>query len=344
MKKALSALLCLCMLLCLSACGDDSQSDLPEGYQLASDPATDGFALYLPDTWTVYRAGNICCGYATSLDRSSVSASPVVSALSPKAYFAASESSYATTFTDFSIEEESEADLCEREAYSVRFTAAFDGVNYCFRQAIVDGGDGLLFVLTCQASTDVDSRLGTSRYAQHETEFADIIAYFSVSGTPAQRPEPIFEGEAPEGMKIASSKKILGCSLAVPESWVITVSDGAVQAAAADGANVGLAKMTPTSTVVKECFDDLVAAYRKLYTEVTVLTEPAEAESVGGYPAYRFRLQIRRGEEVYLTEQLMLAKNTFVGGGAYLLTYTATADTFESHAEEWAAIVEAFAY
>jgi len=346
MKKALLVLLLLALLCPLVACDKGEDSDIPEGYMLASDPDADGFILYLPDTWTAYESGRLRCGYATSLDRSSVTATSVVSALTPKAYYAASAEGYARTFTDIAVEEESEDAIDGRTAYSVRFTCRYDSKGYCFRQTIIDGGDGLLFVVTCQACTDVEERLGTSRYAQHETEFADILANFSVVGAPAVRPEPSFEGTAPAGMKIASDKTILGCVLCVPESWRITVSSGTVQAACDDGANVGLAAMTPTATTASECFENLVKGYRSIYGEenVRVITEPGEAETVGGYPAYRFRLEITRADGVFVTEQLMLLHNVPLGGNAYLLTFTAASGVFESHTDDFAKITEAFSY
>lgn len=346
MKKALLALLILALLCPLVACDKGEESDIPEGYVSASDPTADGFILYLPDTWTIYESGGLRCGYATSLDRSSVTATSVVSALSPKDYFAASADGYDRTFSDLTVEEESEEASDGRAAYSVRFVCRYDGKGYCFLQKIIDGGDGLLFVVTCQASTDVEERLGTSRYAQHETEFADILSYFSVTGTPAVRPEPSFEGTAPAGMKIASDKTILGCVLCVPENWRITVSSGAVQAACDDGANVGLSAMTPTATTATECFENLVKGYRSIYGEenVRILTEPGEAETVGGYPAYRFRLEITRADGVFVTEQLMLLHNALIGGNAYLLTFTAASGVFESHAADFTGITEAFSY
>lgn len=346
MKKVLLVLLTLLLLCTLVACGKEEDSDIPDGYMAASDPASDGFVLYLPDTWTIYEDGGMRCGYAASLDRSSVTATSVVSALSPKDYFTASRDGYARTFTDISVEEENEEAADGRAAYSVRFTCRYDGKGYCFYQKIIDGGDGLLFVVTCQASTDVEERLGTSRYAQHETEFADIVAYFAVTGVPAVRPEPSFEGSAPAGMKIASDKMILGCVLCVPESWRITVSSGAVQAVCDDGSNVGLSAMTPTAATVSECFENLLKGYRSIYGEenVRVLAEPGEAEKVGGYPAYRFRLEITRADGVFVTEQLMLLHNSLLGGNAYLLTFTAKADLFDSHTDEFASITEAFSY
>ena len=351
MKRFLVLFLLFSLLLpCLAGCSQTADSDAPEGYQLISDATLDGFSLYVPQGWTSYYTGNLCCAYVSSIDASSISCGAVVSALSPKEYFEASRADYEATFTDFSVLEQSDSKINGKEAYTVAFTGAlsqkeqnsgeYKDVAYGYRQAIVDGGEGILFVLTCQANAVKADENTASRFEQHSQSFIDIIGYFKVNGAPQARPEPSFDAEAPEGMKCASDKRILGCLVFVPSSWSIEISDGLVAAKAQDGTNVQAMKLF-NNILLKEYFQGLVDSYKQAYEKVVVEQMPSidAPEHINGYMALRLKLTVTHQGQVYYVEQVMIRDAAGLNQGAYLFTFTAKTENAQQHMAEWEAIV-----
>ena len=335
------SLVCLLALSMLVGCGQAQSEGTPEGYILASDPALDGFSLYVPQGWTSYTSADICCAYVSSIDPSSVSCTAVTSALSPKAYFEASLPDYQDKFANFSIIEESESDLSGASAYQVAFTGEYLEVSYGYRQAIVDGGDGLLYVLTCQATTTKAEGQTLSRFEQHSQSFIDLIGYFKVEGTPDTRPEPSFDTPAPEGMKCASDKGILGCLVFVPESWEVKVSDGLVTAVAQDGSNVQAMQLF-TNGKLSEYFENLVKQYEKMYDSVTVVSMPdmQAPEQFGQNPGFRLSLLVEQDGVSFTVEQVMLRDAAGLRQGAYLFTFVAKTENAEAHKAAWQSILD----
>ena len=325
----------------LTSCGQSQNDGAPEGFILASTPEVDGFTLYVPQGWTPYYTGDICCAYASTLDSSSVSCAAVSSALTPKAYFEASLPDYQNRFGNFTVSEESESKIADRTAYHVAFTGDYKEVSYGYRQAIVDGGDGILFVLTCQAETTKAEGQTLSRYEQHAQSFVDLISHFKVNGAPQKRPEPTYETEAPEGMKCASDKRILGCLVFVPQSWTVTVSDGLVSAVAEDGSNIQAMQLF-TQGKLKDYFENLVKDYEKTYDSVTVVSMPnvEQPETIGGNAGFRLQLTVTHEGQTFTVEQVMLRDAKGLRQGAYLFTFVAKSENAAKHQADWQRILE----
>ena len=342
MKRYLRIIFLL-LLLCsmLVSCGQGTDTDAPDGYVLASDPTKDGFTLYIPQGWTSYYTGALCCAYVSTLDASSVSCTAVASALSPKEYFNTSLSEYQSLYANFSIVEESESKISDRAAYQVAFTGDYKEVSYGYRQAIVDGGEGLLYVLTCQATTTKSEGQTQSRYEQHNQSFIDIVGYFKVNGTPEKRPEPTYDTPAPEGMKCASDKGILGCLVFVPQNWNIQISDGLVCAVAEDGTNVQVMQLFNNSKL-SEYFDNLIKDYENTYDKVTVVSKPdiQAPENFGANTGYRLTLTVSHKGETFTVEQVMLRDAQGLRQGAYLFTFVAKTQNADVHLTEWQRILD----
>ena len=337
-------ILCLVIMLFLASCGTNQTSDVPEGYVLASIPQQDGFSLYVPDGWTTYYTGDILQVYVSSVDRSSLSVATVDSALTPKEYFEASRSGFEQKYTDFTIVEQDEAQLSGKDAFHVFFTATYQEIPYGFRQAIIDGGDGLLFVLTCSAENVTTEQLPTSRLAQHQKDFVDIVAYFTVTGKPQERPEPTFACEnTPQGMKCAGDETVLGCHFFVPESYTISISDGAVMAVAEDGSNVQLMPLQESD--YHNYLKSLLDQYKKIYQNITVICAGDTVEYVGEMPILRLALTLEEDGVLYHVEQhVILAHKGVLTRSYYLLTFVAKAENKDAHTAEWQKIEEALAH
>ena len=344
MKKILFTLLLLSLALGLCACSSTADDGIPEGYQRISTIDTHGFALYVPDTWTAYEMGDMVCAYAStfdrSSDRSSVLAAFTVSALSPKAYFEASAAEYTSMYQDYAFVSGSEKAHNGRDAYTADYIFSYQGTTYGVTQRIIDAGDGVLCVLTCQAVYDIKEGNETSAYANEQTTFASIQDYFEV-GTPKIYQEPTFEGTAPEGMKRACDGKVFSAVLCVPTSWQVKIADGLVFAQAQDGTNVTFSEANPTVTDIGTYLAQMIEPLKVTYGEQNVtslFTATAEtAETLNGATAYRQELLVKTVQGNYQVTQYVIVAQRKI----YLLTFTASEALAQTYAPVFTQIAQA---
>lgn len=347
MKRFIAWLLLLVMLMmALVGCGKKDDGT-PEGFEAASSLAGDGFVLYVPEGWSYYRSGGLVSAYVSSLDRSGVTATFVVSALGAEAYFAAAASSFSELFDSYTFSRGETVTVAGKPAYTAYYQLTYDGASYGCEQTVIEAGDGVLCVLTAQASLTVREGSETSPYADRMTDFADIRSYF-VLGAPPAFEEPTFEGDAPQGMKIASNKTVLGCLLCVPEDWHVAVSGGQVSASAADGTNVQLTEVYPTTGSVVDYFAQLREEYERMYEDFVLLSAPTEEnpESVelGGGKAYLFSFTLTHEGVTYRVDQYVCVRGGGFRSSIYLLTFTARESLWSTHESEFARIKEVFSH
>lgn len=146
-------------------------------------------------------------------------------------------------------------------------------------------------------------------------------------------------GGAPSGMTTASGDND-AFYLYVPSTWTVNTSGGTASAyIVTDFSNVSMTCMLPEdniSTVAEyvEYTRNALAAALKDYENENdgALTEM----TLGGKDAVSFDYSAKMGTVVYKWRQIVTMKSdTF-----YILTYTSTAENFDSHLEELAQIVE----
>ena len=339
MKKLLICLLVFATSLGLFACSNGNDDGIPEGYQRVSTLEENGFALYVPLGWISYEMGQLVSAYANSLDRSSVTVGFAASALSPKAYFEASQTDFTSRYENYTLVLASEKSHGDKEAYTADYTFSHENVTYGTTQRIIDAGDGILCVITCQAVYDVKEGETSSAYATHQATFASIQDYFEL-GTPKAFVEPTFEGNAPEGMKRACDGKVFPAILCVPNEWKVQISDGLVLAKAEDGTNVSFAQGKPSVQAVDEYFVQMLDSLKALYGAENVTTifqaTQEDREEVGGSVAYRHEFTVRDGEQTYHITQYVVVKKQI-----YLLTFTANETLQSSYSETFAKIAQA---
>ena len=340
MKKVLICMLVLSICFGLFSCSSTQDDGIPDGYQRVSTIEENGFALYVPIGWISYEMGSLVCAYASARDRSSVSVGFVQSALSPKAYFEASAAEFTARYESYNLVLTSEKSHGEKEAYTVDYTFVYEKVTYGTTQRIIDAGDGVLCVITCQAVYDKQEGAENSPYAAHQTTFAGIQDYLEL-GAPQAFVEPTFEGSAPEGMKRACDSKVIGAVLCVPTEWKVQISDGLVLAKAEDGTNVSLAQARPSvqdiDAYLTLLFDQVKALYGANNVTSIFKATQNDKETVGGATAYRHEYTVCDGDQTYHITQYVVVRSSNI----YLLTFTADETLQSSYSETLTKIAQA---
>ena len=362
MKRVLSVI-CLLLLatLLLASC---AKSEVPEGMMLASDPDLDGFVLYVPKGFTVDRSTGVLTAFVSDLDPTAISATVVAPEEETlEAYWNANRAAIdaiADPGTTLAYETENEEYKVGKEEISGRaWVYAFTrgGVNYKVMQILVPRGetpsDGVA-ILTYSGKVDA-TVTGTVGYADHLEYFELTVANFSfreVTKTPEEA-EKITDG-APEGMQVASDKKIAHYSLYLPLEWTVDMKTGISSGYAADGAGVSAISLYPEGfSTVQEYFASQKEQYELRYNDVTVLADEPEQIKVDGCDAFRYECRVtRRGDgRVVRFSVVYVMLRTGLHRGLYTLTLSAVganadaADaTFAAHADEFARVLTEFRF
>lgn len=146
--------------------------------------------------------------------------------------------------------------------------------------------------------------------------------------------------DAPEGMQLASLDGV-EYALYVPESWTVNKNSGVSGAyvSAYDKSNVSLISYLPTSAMTTEQYWAMCEESYRAEFENYAAVESGTA-TMGGMtvPYYVYTATI--GGENYQFLQAIGGN----GGMFYNLTYTATADQYDTHIEEVMKIIEAFTF
>ena len=343
MKKLLILLLLTAMLLPLFSCGEDEE--LPEGMQLAADQDALGFALYIPEEWTVSSYGNIAAGYVSGLDTSSVSLVRV--------YPAAGEGLDDYMHRSLSMAKEP-VELVEdgkdvtfgnaKGARSYVYTTKIGEYVYRIWQVLASAEDGAVYLFTYTAS-DAEKREGVTFYAENHERVKEIISNVRLgTATEYKFEEQVYATDA-DGYKLISDEKIAGFSLYVPASFSATIQSGLVMARAEDGATVTASEATSTGVAVSKYYEDRRAVLSSLYsdfTELSPLTEKPFANAREACVAeYTFTDKAGTTYRVY---QVIAVAGPLLTQKGYVLTFTAPVDVFDSYADELTKMMEKFSF
>ena len=363
MKRAFFgiALLILTLVLLVS-CG---RSEVPEGMTLLSDPDLDGFVLYVPKGYTVDRSTGVLTAFVSELDPTSYTATLIApEEETVAAYFdhnRASLEAIADPGTSLVFETENEeykvgkAELPGR-VWVYAFTRG--GVNYKVMQVFVLRGDAPrdgVAILTYTGKVDA-TVTGTVGYADHLKDFELAVANFSfreITKTPEET-EKITDG-APEGMQVASSKKIAHYSLYLPVDWRVDLRTGISSGYSADGAGVSVVSLYPEGvSTVSDYFAKQKEQYELRYNDVTVLNgDEPEQIKVDGCDAFRFDCRVtRRGDgRVVRFSVVYVLLRTGMHRGLYTMTLSAVGENadqadalFASHEDDFSSVLSAFRF
>lgn len=149
-KRIFGLLLLLCLALpLLFSCGT-KQSDVPSGFQLASDDEVCSYRLYVPENWAVKSEGKTDFTMTTVPCDTRCSLSVAVISNFPEGtvdeFFAAQKSEYDRIFDTVTVEEEGKGAkiaLGGTTGFRYQFDAVRDGKEYRFMQIYIPRSEGL---------------------------------------------------------------------------------------------------------------------------------------------------------------------------------------------------------
>lgn len=359
-------LLCVSMLASLISCTQNGEEEerAPAGMQFATVQGAD-YRLFIPTHWSVNLVYGISGGYYSLGTQSTVSVEcyPITekmeAALSALPAPAAEEkkeddASPWKLRADWFYENELKPLIATLATGTIEMveincvSVLLDGVNARQYHAITTVADhklhfvqvvgeraGKFYVL----SFTVDDAL---YFNLKESDYPKILENFRFSDKPFVPNEPmkvIPEGEAPEGMKLASNDDV-SYALYVPQSWNVNEHEEIFAATAPDGSSLSVIPYMPSGNEVMSVLD-----YYEWNKAAMLKTSPNGFEeissqqiTVDGAAAMRYEYLYTVGGVTYHYAQVI----TVWRGMFYNLTYTALPDRFDTNLADVQAILDAF--
>lgn len=168
--KFLAILLAAAMIV-FCGCGEKSEVEIPDGYQLASDDSAD-YYFFVPLGWTVDITSTATSAYVPSPDLSAVSVMTWTSTYSDMTledWWSKFIPDFETLYDNFAVESEENLLLGGEAARSVVFMGTLGETNYRFRQ-ISSIRDSVVYVMTYTSTEDT--------FDLHTEEFTEMAEYF----------------------------------------------------------------------------------------------------------------------------------------------------------------------
>ena len=365
MKKLAALLLCLCTLVSLASCSAGDKTEIPEGMQIASAAGAD-YYLYVPTTWNVNTHYGVSGAYFNLNNLSTVSvekyrhtdeltAEMAASGLNGdssaserilwyrNAYCEPALKRVAQSYADITAEAQIEpmTTLDGANAMQYRIKANVNGTAIYWHQLIAERG-GAFYVFTFSVREDLLTMLWD--------DVSRMLTEFKFSDTPYS-PEELAKtidknANAPEGMKLASTKEVL-YRFYVPLAWTVDTNSRIFAAyCGADRASVSVVPYMPDGDVanVSELFAKTEKELASIVDEGGY--ELIESESgvecmLGGRKALAYRYRLTINGRTYEYYQVISTHKTMF----YSLTFTAPSETvYNEHFPEVQKIISAFEF
>ena len=315
---------------CLSLLASCSRNQEKKGMILATCPG-EYFRLYIPESWTSTVGLGISGGYmlSTLLSHVSLTGYPKENK-SPEEFRAETEEKYSETYSVFSKIDESSREWNGQSITVSQYSFLFREKECRLYQTILEYSDSYyVFVFLCNASI-FDDYIGQVQSILDNLEFSE---------TPYEAKEKTVSGSAPEGMKLASSKKY-SYFFYIPENWSLTNDSMSAGRCPDDGTNVSVMEYKPDDSMSVEEYIALCRKeYEGIFSDFQMESEARETE-LGGRKAYKITFSGRQDGVMYRFDQVFAVK----GSKIYVLTYTAAEEQYPTHTEEWTAILRAFVF
>ncbi len=338
--KILSLLLAALMLLSLASCGSAEDEEIPENMQYATAEGA-LYRLFVPIGWNLMTDMGVSGGYASSAAQNYaavfVHAYDNPDGLSAKQY---AEQIYIKEIAAVYPEQDlgaialSDTTLDGKAACAFEYPGTRGLVTYRTREVIC-ADEGRIYVLTfCTQHELFDG------YAE---VYASIKTNFKFDSTPYLADEPVntvdTDADAPDGMKLASNDDV-AYRFYVPDTWVLdrALPTSSVYASESDRSNVNVTVYMPEATQMTaeqywEMCEQELSAVLGDYTLLS--TTPGTLDS---RPSNTYIYTATVGGETYRFAQTVAAYR----GMVYTVTYTARDDAFDSHMDEYNAMLAAF--
>ena len=327
---ALAAALILC-LVCFTSCQKDSS--VPDGMKLASCE-DEPFKLYVPDEMTINTDSGISSAFSTSPQKFIISAryyTPADSSITLNGYMQYCAESYADSLDSFELKSIDSTILSGADALKMSYTTKTDGVDYvCYQISASHKGD----MVSLSFYIPADS---TERYSEVVN---DVTSAFLLCDKPQPKNDELVDKKTPEGMKIASGDK-QEYRLYVPKSWICYSESGKSEAyyPESERSNVTVTSFSPTGSMTAA---EYIAECEKSYAESIKgysFVERSDA-TVAGKVAIALTFTSSYDGITFKIKQV-----TFVFDGmVYSITYTSTAERFDSHLSDVDRIISEFSF
>ena len=338
MKKIISLLLVL-MLICsaLVSCSDDGAPDGMKSATVSGEP----FVLYVPETFTENTSSGLSSAYYVALENSVIVTARYYTPseeISLDEYMNMCAESYAMRLDDFRKTSEVAGDMLGGEdARRLEYKMTKDEKTYTVIQRTTKWqGDFVSLNLYATGSAfDV--------YADY---ISDIVTSFTLKEKDKSADVLLTDDKTPEGMRIASSD-IVEYRLYVPTAWVCDPNSGVSEAYIPEArANVTVTSYSPDAAVngktISEYCDFCVDEYKKTVSGFTEIEIAASDIKVAGKDTLVLTFGAEYDGVSYKISQIMFYASEY--NLYYSMTYTATADDFDAHLDDFFAMASAFCF
>lgn len=329
-KRITAALLALLMCFAVVGCSRDGA---PDGMHLVSAEG-EPFKLYVPEVWQSNASSGISGAFLSATDNIAVSAryfTPESSEQTLEEYVDECVESYAAALELFELGENGASVLGGEDARLIIYTATFDDVEFRFRQYFVKY-NGDFITLTFRAPDE--------KYEEYADQYQMIADAFVLCEKGETVNDCVTDKKTPEGMKIASSD-VVEYRFYVPTSWICDSESGRSEAYYPESGkpNVTVTSYSPDEVMTaEEYFAECEKQYEDTIASYELLSE--EERTVAERDARVYTYRAVYGEKEIRVMQTVLVYNRMV----YSITYTALAESFDEHAGEVEAMLDAFRF
>ena len=338
--RCTALVLCVLLLVTLCACGTAGDENIPENMQAAT---VEGalYRLFVPIGWTPMTDMGISGGYASSAAESyaavSVHEYENAEGLTAKEY---AEQLYmqsiATIYPEGGLGSIAVSDttLGGAPACALEYTGTRGLVTYRTREVIC-AYEGHIYVLTFSTQHEL--------FEGYDEVYGMVKTNFTLDGTPYASDESVntvdTDADAPDGMMLASSDDV-AYRFYVPEGWTLdrALPTSSAYVSESDRSNVNVTVYMPEATqmTAEEYWSQCEQQLTAVLGDYTLLSTTSGTLDTRPSNTYVYTATV--GGNLYRFAQTVASYR----GMVYTVTYTALDEVYDSHADEYAAILAAF--
>ena len=352
MKKLIAIFLIILLAsLVLSACASE-EIEVPDGLQIVKISNADGYQFFGPEGWIVANDGRICASYVSTINNTSITLAKVDAPEgSVQEYFNSEKSKFAY---EISVIEEGETSFGNAEsAYYYIYTFKYEDRDFATMQIFVNNAEDF-YIFTYNSYGDPNDE--SSEYQNYLKQVRPAIDAFKFTEKSSETNEEANKVTDSDGYVLVSDKTLCGFEIYLPSECEVIQASTQVSAKFSDKANLNITKASSTGVSILDYLSTRKAQLETLFGEVTDLKiELYTLPDLSGDKADLFadfdvaptaNADISFGNlsksqtivyeysyshlgVTYCVYQI-LGVDSYNG---YVLTYTATADEYESHLE-----------
>ncbi len=338
MKRIISLLLVL-IIICAAfvSCSD---GEVPDGMKSAT-VSGEPFVLYVPETFTSNTASGLSSAYYVALDNSVMVTARYYTPTEEMTiddYMNLCAESYAMRLSDFRKTSEIAGDtLGGEDARRLEYKMTKDEKTYTVIQRTTKWqGDFISLNLYATGSA----------FDVYGDYIAEVVENFRLKEKDKSADVLLVDEKTPEGMRIASSD-IVEYRLYAPTEWACDPNSGVSEAYHPETcANVTVTSYSPDATVngktISEYCDYCVDEYKETIGGFAEIERASDGIKVAGKDTVILTFGAEYDGISYKIRQVMFYAPEY--NLYYTMTYTATAEDFDAHLDDFTSMVSAFTF